>query len=86
MAKIACTWENGRKRAKDGLGGGVIRKQVEDIGSVGGSKLGGVRGPILDGKRWSLVGYEGWEGGELVPMLSTWSFSAWDSNLMEGFG
>lgn len=33
-------------------------------------------------KRWSLVGYEGWEGGELVPRLSTWSFSAWDSNLM----
>lgn len=50
MAKIACTWENGRKRAKDGLGGGVIRKQVEDIGSVGGPKLGGVRRLILDGK------------------------------------
>lgn len=50
MAKIACTWENGRKRAKDGLGGGVIRKQVEDIGSVGRPKLGGVRGTILDGK------------------------------------
>lgn len=50
------------------LSGRVIGNWVEDIGSVGGLKLGGVRGPILGGKGGVRLG----GNEECLMSMMTW--------------